>query len=87
LNIGSEVFLERELDNQYDRNAIRVINDTGKMIGYLAKEWASIYAEKLDMGMTFKAEVKEIEPKTITIIVQRNNPNEQIIYDFLKPKV
>ena len=86
LNIGSEIFFKRELDNQYDRNAVRVLNDKGNMIGYLTKEWASIYAEKIDMGMTFIAKVKKIELKTLTISVQRSNVDETIIYDFLKLK-
>lgn len=85
LNIGDEVFLERDHKNPYDKNAIRVLDKNGNMLGHIAKEWASIYSEKLDLGMKFEATVQKKEKKVIRIKVKRSNLDDIIIYDFLQP--
>lgn len=84
LKTNEIVFMARESENEYDKNAIKLVNKDNKMLGYVAKEWASIYAEKIDMGMEFECKVKQIENNKLTISVQRTNLNKDILYDFLK---
>jgi len=84
LEIGEQVFLKRDKDNPYDKNAVKVLNYNKKLVGYLAKQWACIYAEKIDLGMEFNAVIKEKKPNDLNIILSRNNTEENIIHDFLK---
>lgn len=56
---GSVVTLEREPDNSYDTNAIRVITEAGIFIGYVAKEVAVELAPLLDAEL--------IEPRAVCI--------------------
>ena len=53
-----DVLLEREYDNKFDKNAIKVIAD-GKQIGYIGKDYAQILAEFMDAGRKFTANVKD----------------------------
>jgi len=80
----SKVYFERE-NNKFDQNAIKVLDEKDNMLGYLSKEWACIYAEKMDLGMKYKAKVKKIESTFIRLEVERINLDEPILYDFLKP--
>jgi len=83
LKIGDKIILQRDHNNVYDQNAIKALNENGGMIGYIAKEWASIYADKIDLGMKYQATVKSIEAKVIYIAVTRTNRDEDIAYEFL----
>lgn len=85
LKLNDTVFLQRDPDNQYDKNAIRVLDKNGNMIGHIAKQWACIYAEKIDLGMEFNAIIKDKEPKVLNISISRSNIEENIVYDFLRP--
>lgn len=53
----SPVMLEREPNNKYDPNAIKVLTDGGQ-IGYIGKDYSAILAEYMDMGRQFTAMVK-----------------------------
>lgn len=87
LKIGDIIIFERDSKNKFDKNAVKVLNRDGNMIGFLSKEWACIYAEKIDMGMKFDGIIKSEEPKLLRISVQRTNFDEDILYDFLKPNI
>ncbi|MEC5424278.1 HIRAN domain-containing protein [Virgibacillus sp. C22-A2] len=84
IEIGDELLLKRDAENPYDKNAILVVDNGGNTIGFIGKDWASIYADKLDVGMQYKAIVTEKEAKVIKIDVKRNNLHEDILYHFLK---
>ena len=47
------VFLEREPNNKYDKNAVAVMTLAGQ-IGYIGKDYASIISEMMDGGRKFK---------------------------------
>lgn len=51
--------LEREPDNRFDMNAVKVLAD-GRQIGYIGKEYASIIAPLLDEYEEFDVKVKGI---------------------------
>jgi single-stranded-DNA-specific exonuclease len=48
LVMGEEVFLLRDPLNPYDRNAIKVINQQGQQLGFIARELASGLAARFD---------------------------------------
>lgn len=60
LDYPAEVLLEREPDNAFDKNAIKVYHDD-IWIGYIAKEVASWLAPKMDDGMEYIAEATGLE--------------------------
>ena len=53
LSVGEEVFLEREPDNYYDHNAIKVVRENGQSFGYLNRMLALELSRGMDtMGKT-----------------------------------
>ncbi|WP_047986075.1 HIRAN domain-containing protein [Ornithinibacillus californiensis] len=86
IKIGDELLLIRDASNPYDQNAILVVNNEGNSIGFISKDWASIYTDKIDLGMKFKATVKEKKTKVIKIDLERVNYEENSLYTFLMPQ-
>lgn len=84
LQMGDEICLKREPENSFDKNAIAAYNTKGEQIGYIRKDYASIYADKMDVGFEYLATLSKIDKSSLTVKVVRNNINEIIIYDFLK---
>ena len=58
LDTSSAVFLEREPNNKFDKNAVKVMTLHGQ-VGYIGKDYASILAEMMDAGRIFKASIAE----------------------------
>lgn len=54
------VFLEREPNNKYDKNAIKVMTLMGQ-VGYIGKDYASILAEMMDAGRKFTATIADVD--------------------------
>jgi hypothetical protein len=54
---GKPLFLEREPDNSYDGNAIRLKNEDGDQVGYLPREVAGEVAAEMDAGTVWSAVV------------------------------
>lgn len=84
LVINEEVYFERDFGNIYDKNAIKIVNKSSEQFGFLKKEWASVFAEKIDMGMNYTVKVKSIHKSHILLDAQRNNFHYEVLYDFLK---
>lgn len=84
IKTGDELLLKRDSENPYDKNAILVTNQNGDSIGFIAKDWASVYSDKLDVGMRYRAIVKSKEAKVIKLELERTNFDEDVLYDFLK---
>ena len=61
LKVGDAVVLEREPDNEYDPNAIRILDDDGGMLGYVAAGNGAniIIAQLMDAGEDVRAEVSQ----------------------------
>ena len=66
------IFLEREPNNKYDKNAIKVMTLMGQ-VGYVGKEYASILAEMMDAGRKFQATVAECDVYKKNWYMQINN--------------
>jgi hypothetical protein len=50
LEIDDELRLERDPENSYDANAIKVLNDDGEFLGFVEKDVAAEIADRLDNG-------------------------------------
>lgn len=57
---GERLKLERDRYNEYDRNAIKVINSSGNTLGFISKELASDMAPQMDRGIIYTATVSNI---------------------------
>lgn len=45
---GDEVFLEHEKDNLYDENAIRIVNEHKKLLGYVPRYYSRAFARLIE---------------------------------------
>ncbi len=57
---SQEVNLDRDPNNEYDQNAIQILTETGKQIGFLKADLAKYLAPYLDNGIEYKAIVSEV---------------------------
>ena len=84
LKIGDELILQRESDNSFDRNAILAKTTDDSPVGHVCADWAAVFAPKMDVGMTYHAEISDIQRSAIRVRVRRSNYEEDILYDFFK---
>lgn len=69
LQVGDSLLLEREPNNPYDSNAIRVIEpNSGEFIGFIAKEVAVELTPYLDMGHEYTCTVTGHLSPTVPIL-------------------
>lgn len=87
IGIDECVSLQREPENLLDKNTILVVNKSGKTIGNIRKEWSAVYADKMDLGMKYKAIIKEKDDKVYNVLLERTNIDEEILFPFLKDVV
>lgn len=52
-NVGDKLFLVREHDNQYDFNAIKIIDNECNQLGFLPKDLSARLAPEIDAGAEF----------------------------------
>ena len=57
---GAKLNLRRE-DNKFDSNAILILNEQGKKLGYVPEKDNIIFARLMDAGKCLTAKVKTIE--------------------------
>lgn len=84
LQVDDVVHLVPEPNNQYDPNAILVVTDTGEDVGYISKEWAYVYSQKIADGFLFEARVCTIKPKIIVLKVKPSGTSTDVVENFLK---
>ena len=60
LGTSSAVFLEREPNNKFDKNAVKVMTLHGQ-VGYIGKEYTEIIAPMMDSGIAFSARINEVD--------------------------
>jgi hypothetical protein len=58
LEDGTSMLLERDRENKYDENAVKVLTENEKVwVAYLAKEDAVVVARYLEAGFTYTCHV------------------------------
>lgn len=78
-----------ELDefNEFDPNAVQVLDECNNEVGYLSKVFATIYADKLRLGFTFKLKLKEKHPKYLEVesfVDEYTEMTDEILLEILK---
>ena len=62
LAVDDMLSLQRE-DNKFDTNAILVLNEEGKKLGYVPEKDNIIFARLMDAGKLLKAKISRIEQR------------------------
>lgn len=77
LEVGDQLTLERDRDNEHDPHAIKVIYDSTQ-IGWIAKDMTSFIAPHMDLGADLVAEVERIVStgKAVDLIIKEHSPEE-----------
>ena len=60
--VGDMLSLQRE-DNKFDSNAILILNEEGKKLGYVPEKDNIVFARLMDAGKLLKAKISSITPK------------------------
>lgn len=84
LSIDEELILIRDINNEFDINAIKVTNQKGNHVGFVAKDCASILAPKMDIGFKYIVKVKSKEQKVIQCNARLLNVQDIILPDIFK---
>lgn len=82
LNVGDEVYIFRDKNNEYDKNAIKVLDKGNNVIGYIASEYACYYAPKIDKGIKYNLIIKNKEEKTIKCSIIATNLDDYNVNEF-----
>ncbi len=62
LQVGEKLNLRRE-DNRFDSNAIVIVTQAGKKIGYVPEKDNQIFARLMDAGKLLQAKISDIKKK------------------------
>ncbi len=62
IKVDDRLFLQRE-DNEYDRNAILVLDADRKKLGYVPEKDNIVFSRLMDAGKKLTAKIIEIKPK------------------------
>ena len=62
IKVGDMLSLQRE-ENKFDSNAIIILNDAGKKLGYVPEKDNIIFARLMDAGKLLKARISKITQK------------------------
>ena len=82
LNVGDELIIEREIDNQYDKNAIKVFDINKNHIGYIDGLHACYLAPKMDIGISYTIKIKEKKENALKCTIKSNNLDEINVTEF-----
>lgn len=63
IKVGDNLTLQREDDNKYDSNAILVLNEEKKKLGYVPEKDNIVFARLMDAGKLLKAKITDIKQK------------------------
>lgn len=60
---GDEVFLEREEDNAFDHNAIRVVNEKSELLGYVPRYYTEAFIRLMEEERVVSCHVVNVDKK------------------------
>lgn len=83
LNENDELYIVRELDNKFDKNAIKVLDKDNNHIGYISGDYACYYAPKIDKGIKYKLMVKERKEKVLKCSINATNLDSYDVSEYL----
>ena len=62
IQIGDKLSLQRE-DNKFDDNAILILTESGKKLGYVPEKDNTVFARLMDAGKLLAAKISKIEKR------------------------
>ena len=62
IRIGDKLSLQRE-DNKFDDNAVLILTETGKKLGYIPEKDNVVFARLMDAGKLLVAKITKIETR------------------------
>ena len=63
IKVGDKLILQREPENRFDENAILVLDDKKRKLGYIPEKDNIVFARLMDAGKYLIAKINRIEPK------------------------
>ena len=84
LNEGDELILERDFNNKYDKNAIKVLDSDKHHIGYIDSFYACYLAPKLDLGIEYTMKLKHKNDNVLKCSIKSINLDLINIKNFLE---
>ena len=63
VNIGDEVYFEKEPQNQYDSNALRILTQNGDFLGYVPRYYNLPIIERLNKSISYVCKVIDVNLK------------------------
>lgn len=83
LSTESYIEIKRDINNKYDRNAIKVINKDKEIIGYIPKELAIIIAPRIDKGEKYYCKIHDLitQKDKFSVKIKVFN-NKTKLYDY-----
>lgn len=63
LKVGDKLILQREPENRFDENAILVLDEKKRKLGYVPERDNIVFTRLMDAGKYLTAKVKRNEPK------------------------
>ena len=63
IKVGDKLTLQREPENRFDENAILVLDDKKRKLGYIPEKDNIVFARLMDAGKYLIAKIDRIEPK------------------------
>ena len=64
LRAGDKLFLKREPDNRFDENAILVLDEKSRKLGYIPEKDNLVFARLMDAGKYLTAKMTDIDKDT-----------------------
>lgn len=58
---GDEIFLRKEPDNQYDKNAVQVVDAFGNVLGYIPRYYSKSVSEILESGKKISCHIYNVD--------------------------
>ena len=63
IKVGDKLILQREPENRFDENAILVLDDKKRKLGYIPEKDNIVFARLMDAGKYLIAKIDRIDPK------------------------
>ena len=60
VNVGEELYFEKEPDNQHDPNAIRIVTKNKVFLGYVPRYYNVPIIERMDKGVSYSCKITDI---------------------------
>ncbi len=85
VNVGDELYFEKEPQNEYDHNAIRIVTHNQELLGYVPRYYNLPIIERLNADMSYSCRIMDMNLSnncTECIKVRLNMPKLDYLSDY-----